>query len=105
MQAGPQLNEQPRKAKPFFAFCCLIFFFLIEENAHEAISLGMALWELSGTAEHHLPENTVLLIREMRDKTGLHGPQPLSPRCLQEAGGGATSGEEHPPALDYSFAR
>lgn len=64
----------------------------------------MGLWEISGAAEHHLPENTVLLIREMRGKTGLHGPQPLSPQCLHEARGG-TSGEEHPPALDYSFAR
>lgn len=64
----------------------------------------MGLWELSGAAEHHLPENTLLLIREMTDPTGLRGPQPLSPGWPCKAGGG-TSGEEHPPALDYTFAR
>lgn len=81
----------------------LDFFFLIKENAHEAISLGIGLWELSGAAEHHLPENTLLFSREMRDTTELSGPQPLSLLRLCEARG-ATSGEEHPPALDYSFA-
>lgn len=54
---------------------------------HEGISLGIGLWELSGAAEHHVPENTSLLVREMRDTTELRGLQPLSPRCPHEAGG------------------
>lgn len=47
---------------------------LVEENAHKVISLGIGLWEFSRAAEHHLPENTLLLIKEMRDTMGLSGP-------------------------------
>jgi len=73
LQGGLQLNEQPQKARP--NLCILLLDFLIKENAHEVISLGIGLWELSGAVEHHLPENTLLVIRQMRDTMGLSGTQ------------------------------